>query len=251
MNIEGIVMYVGGRESVTTKNSGTCPICRITLRDEAGAHRMFSLWRKFADTPAVVQAKVASTVLIMTGVTYTSDQGYSTTKSRWIASPSLRRLVAASIVQMRIDPVHILFALCAIIFCTDDLHDLVDICFCISEPLTNMSPSYRYFQSQNRCSVSNLLPFRSKQSSMCRFLLIFCFLVCSLIYPGSTSLQVFLNIPFSFTTAELHDIDMWISVMRDAPECAYVTKHLIGTPTKVDSVEADPVCPYCNESADN
>lgn len=39
--------------------------------------------------------------------------------------------------------------------------------------------------------------------------------------------------------------------MRDAPERAYVTKHLVGTPTKVDSVEADPVCPYCNEPADN
>ena len=31
----------------------------------------------------------------------------------------------------------------------------------------------------------------------------------------------------------------------------YVNRLLIGIPVKVDAVEAEPACPYCNASADN
>lgn len=57
--------------------------------------------------------------------------------------------------------------------------------------------------------------------------------------------------PFSLTTADLHDIDSWDDVVRTAPHHAYVTKHLVGTLTRVDTVEADHVCPYCASPADN
>jgi hypothetical protein len=74
-------MHVSDRKQITTKN-GSCMIRRVTLRDRNGAHRLFSLWRDFADTPAVAEAIVASTVLVMTDVTYSPDQGISTTKTR-------------------------------------------------------------------------------------------------------------------------------------------------------------------------
>lgn len=82
VNVEGIVMYVSNREQITTKNTGLCPIRRITLRDRTGAHRLFSLWRENADIPSVLQATVASTVLVLTDVTYNPDQGYSSSKTR-------------------------------------------------------------------------------------------------------------------------------------------------------------------------
>jgi hypothetical protein len=58
--------------------------------------------------------------------------------------------------------------------------------------------------------------------------------------------------PFSFTMAELHDIDSWEKVRAIAPPQAYVTKkQLVGTPTRVDSVEADPACSFCNQPANS
>jgi hypothetical protein len=73
----------------------------------------------------------------------------------------------------------------------------------------------------------------------------------SLIFPGQTSADVFINTPFSLTTAELHDIDTWEKVRATAPPQAYITKQLVGTPNRVDSVEADPACSFCNQPADN
>jgi hypothetical protein len=77
-------LYVSNREQITTKNAGLCPIRRVTLRDRTGAHRLFSLWRENADIPTVLEATVASTVLVFTNVTYNPDQGYSTTKNTCI-----------------------------------------------------------------------------------------------------------------------------------------------------------------------
>jgi hypothetical protein len=53
------------------------------------------------------------------------------------------------------------------------------------------------------------------------------------------------------TIAEPHDIDSWDDVIRTAPQHSYVTKHLVGTPTSVDTDKADPVCPYCAAPADS
>lgn len=83
VNVEGLVMFVSSREQVKTAN-GMCPICRITLEDNHGAQRIFGLWRGLADTPAVLQSTTGTTVLTITAVTYNTDQGYSTSKTRYI-----------------------------------------------------------------------------------------------------------------------------------------------------------------------
>jgi NAD-dependent DNA ligase len=58
-------------------------------------------------------------------------------------------------------------------------------------------------------------------------------------------------VPFTLTTAELHDIDSWDDVVRTAPHHTYVTRHMVGTLTRVDTVEADHVCPYCASPTDS
>jgi hypothetical protein len=73
----------------------------------------------------------------------------------------------------------------------------------------------------------------------------------SLIYPSATPPDLFRNLPFTLTTADRHEIDSWAEVLKTAPDHRYVNKLLIGTPTKIDAVEAKPLCPYCNSPADN
>jgi hypothetical protein len=74
---------------------------------------------------------------------------------------------------------------------------------------------------------------------------------CSIIYPSATPPDLLRNLPFTLTTADCHEIDSWTDVLRTAPDHRYVNKLLIGTPTKIDAIEAEPVCPYCNSPADN
>lgn len=81
--------------------------------------------------------------------------------------------------------------------------------------------------------------------------LVFSSFQCSFIYPGSTPTRVFADVPFTLTTADVHDIDSWDDILRTAPQHGYVTKHLVGIPTRVDTVEADPVCPYCASPTNN
>jgi hypothetical protein len=75
--------------------------------------------------------------------------------------------------------------------------------------------------------------------------------MCSLIYPGSTPADVFLRLPFTMTAAELRDIASWDDVVRTAPQYVYVIKQLGGTLTRVDTIEANPTCPFCASPADN
>jgi hypothetical protein len=81
-NVEGLAMYVSNRKQITTYN-GLCPIRRITMRDNTGAHRVFGLWRDFANTSAVVLAKPGATVIVITDVVYNLDHGYLTSKTRY------------------------------------------------------------------------------------------------------------------------------------------------------------------------
>lgn len=76
-------MYVSNREQITTTR-GLAPIRCVMLRDKTGAHRSFGLWRDFSNVPAVLQAKPGSTVLIFTSILYNPEQGYSTSRTRYI-----------------------------------------------------------------------------------------------------------------------------------------------------------------------
>jgi hypothetical protein len=80
-DVEGLVMYVSNQEQITTTR-GLTPICRVTMRDKSGAQRLFGLWRDHANVPAVLQSKPGSIVLIMSGIIYNPEQGYSTSKSK-------------------------------------------------------------------------------------------------------------------------------------------------------------------------
>jgi hypothetical protein len=68
---------------------------------------------------------------------------------------------------------------------------------------------------------------------------------------SSTPPNLFRNLPFTLTTADCHEINSWFDVLKTAPDHRYINKLLIETPTKIDAVEAEPVCPYCNSLADN
>jgi hypothetical protein len=65
----------------------------------------------------------------------------------------------------------------------------------------------------------------------------------SIIYPSATPPDLFRNLPFMLTTADRHEIDSWSNVLKTAPDHRYVNKLLIGTPTKIDAVEAEAGVP--------
>lgn len=73
---------------------------------------------------------------------------------------------------------------------------------------------------------------------------------CSMLFPGRTDPAIFNSAKFRFTDVNIGDISPWDVTIRNLPSSGqYITKILIGTPTRIDT-DVQPVCPACGHEAD-
>lgn len=72
----------------------------------------------------------------------------------------------------------------------------------------------------------------------------------SMIFPGARPVSFYSNVPFKFSVVDLRNINNWGDTKTLPDSNAYVPLVLVGTPRKIDNVDVQPLCPYCEMKAE-